>query len=136
MHTHKVSQIWYPDKEVDYEVLTYQAYNLYKGQFPLFSKENLIGNRFRKKNGLELSMSFWNMWATLNMVDNILYPVYMKMYTTQEFISSTSIFSSILWGYSKEEDLNKFCTISLQTVIFVQSFSRVQLFATPWVAAH
>lgn len=60
MYTHKVSQIWYPDKEVDYEVLTYQAYSLYKGHFPLFSKENLIGNRYRAKNGLELSMSFWN----------------------------------------------------------------------------
>lgn len=31
MYTHKVSEIWYPDKEVDCEVLKYQAYNLHKG---------------------------------------------------------------------------------------------------------
>ena len=55
----------------------------------------------------------------------------MKIYTTQEFISSTSIFPSILWGYLKEEDLNKFCTISLCSVI-----QCVQLFATQWVVAH
>ena len=51
----------------------------------------------------------------------------MKIYTTQEFISSTSI----LWGYLKEEDLSKFCTISLCSVT-----QCVQLFATQWVVAH
>ena len=49
-----MSQIWYPDKEVDCEVLKYQAYNLYKGHL-----SNDIRIIFQRKSYLA-SLKLWN----------------------------------------------------------------------------